>query len=794
MSIRPGSIKIKKVEKIKPVSDSSPTGSIKIVRILTLDSVIREISTDALNDTRESIKNTSKKIVEFNPRSGEVVRDSIIRIFHRHYKYFLVSTQDNAQGKTEYEIKDLASSSATTITISYDIRCELGKEDTLVKKLYSDNSVTDTLNLLIKRFVQVFVTDLKKDSINAADEFYSYKDRLTDDLKRYLSNQIGLQADVALTIKEDDFLRDITISPEIFKIRLMDYNEALSLEMDAGLDVDHANRSAARAYISRQEHLKTFIIDQIKKYLLENITLHQYVYKFIATVKSEVMEMLERALKPKGWRVAWLQLKSKIDFEIPPQNLDMDFSVRCNIGDDSPKIDVEHKLILQLKNVGHFKTNCASATLEEWVKEKLTSITKQEMLNQRYIDILLDFAEEDPRKQKTLSRIQDRMRTLANSIGYSVEQLIVQPDMKPLDILRNGFMLNIEEQSFSTFIKRVDVKLDIVVTGKLKDLRKLHRYISPEKDIVVEMERLVLKETEKQMHDLDPSEFYMPPKRSDEKSAIERLMITIESALEKEFFAHEVKVIIKVVETDLIKRIMALVNGSPYHINVGIMPLAGGGAQEHINFEIEFLIRSISDWNTFIFKSFDPNTGEEIDKIKKALEKDIKSRFMTVPYQVLKYPDIEGAEIVKKVARISHSKIAHIFGLDIYVSNITRSRTMTEIARQKVLATKVAQQITKEKAIIKKEAETQRQIYDKMQDFIREHTTPLDEELGENKELEYARRKAGEIEEQNLYTGVEEASMEQLAPPGEITSWSPEDYHDEYPEEKKKKIPSKTGS
>jgi hypothetical protein len=782
MSLSPNSIKIKKITND---SKSTETGRIKVTRILSLDKVIQEISSDAVKTTRETIKNTSKKIVIFNTKTKEAVLKTSIFVFQKHYKYYLVSTQDSARGKTEYEIKNLSSPN-TTIVISYDIKCELGKEETLVKTLYSDHSTSDTLNLLIKRYVQVFIADLKKDSINPEKEFDGYKNKLTGELKEYLSNQVGLQADIVLSLKWDDLLKDITLNLEPFKIRVMDYNEPLDLEVDAGLDVDHSNKSAAIPYISREDRLKDFITDQIKKYVLENNTLHQYVYQFNSTVKSELMERLERALKSKGRRLAWLQLKSKINFDPPKRSVDVDYSVLCNISDYSQKIEVEHKLILQLSDLALFKTNCTSASLEEWVEERLAAITKDQMINQRYVDILLDFAEEDTKKQQILGNIKKEMQDQARTIGCTVKHLIVQPDMKPLTIFKNGFMLRIEEESFSTFIKRVSVKLDIVVTGKLSDLRKLHRYITPDKDIVKEMDRVVLEETEKLMHKADPGEFYMPSKDPEAQTVEKKLNNAILNALEEQFYANDIGVVIKIVETDLIKRIMDLVNGSPYHIKVGIMPLAGGGAQEFINFEIEFLIRSVSNWHTFIFKNYDPETHEEIKKIKEALEKDIKSRFMTVPYDVLKFPDIEGSYVVLKVARKSHSKIAHIFGLDIFISNVTRSRTMTEIARQKVLAVKVAEQIKKEKAIIKKDMETQTEIHDKMQDFIRENTTPLDEEmaeLGGNKELDHALEKVDEIKAKNLSIGVEEAAREQLAPPGGAAAWSPDDYKDEFSED-----------
>jgi hypothetical protein len=492
------------------------------------------------------------------------------------------------------------------------------------------------------------------------------------------------QADIVLSIKGEDLLINITINTGPFNVRLMDYNDNLSLQVETRLNVDNSNINAAVPYISQQDSLKDFVIEQTKKYLLENITFHQFVFKLNTTVKMELMEMLERALPSKGWKPSWLQLKSKIDFEIPKQNVAVHYSVRCDIHDYSQKIEVEYKLLLQLNDLGLFKNNSFSISLEEWVEERLNTIIENELFNKRYVDILLDFGQEDPGKQEILNRIREQMQRQANAIGCTVKHLIVQPNMKPLSIMRNGFMLHLKEEIFSTLINRVNVKLDIVITGKISDLGKIHDHITPDKDIEKEMERIVLQETKKQMHAVDPQEFYMPFKYSEGETVEEKLKNAIIRVMTGKFHAHEITVIIKRLENDLIKRILDLVNGSPYHILVDILPLGGGGTQEPIKFEIEFIIQAVSNWNIFTYKNFDPKNMEEIKKITDALQKDIKTKFMTVPYEVLKYSSFEEANRLLKLARMSHAKISAIFGLEINITNLTRFPTEVELAQLKL--------------------------------------------------------------------------------------------------------------
>ncbi|MGE5341252.1 MAG: hypothetical protein ACM3SY_07195 [Candidatus Omnitrophota bacterium] len=771
MSTSPESVKIKKV-----ITDPE---SIKITRIFSLDNVIHEISATEINSTRDAIKNTSKKIVILNPNSKEVVRKTTVTVFHRHYKYYLVSTQDKAQGKTEYEIENPLSSGSVTILISYDIQCELGKEENLAQALCSDHSVTDSLNLMIKRFIQVFMGDLRSSGIAPGKDFNSYKEKLTGDLKRFLSNQAGLHADILLSVKGEEFLKDITLNLDSFNVRVTDYNEALTLQVEMGLDIDNSNRNAAIPYISQPDSLKDFLIEQIKRYLLENISLHQFVYQLNGTVKNELMEMLERALQPKGRKLSWLQINTKINFELPKQNINMHYSVFCDISDYSPRIEVEHKLLLQLGDLGMFKATPIPMSIEEWVEETLNTITKNELFYQRYVDILLDFVQEDPEKQRTLKKIKEQMQRQASTVGYTVKHLIVKPNIKILDLT---FMVEIKEEVFSTLINRVNVTLGIVVQGKLTDLSKLHDYITPDKIIEKEMEHMILLEAKKLMHTIDPQEFYMPFKGSVVETAEDKLRTAITKIMTDQFHAHDVKITIKKIENDQINRILDLVNGSPYCIEFEVVPLRGGGLQEPVKFEVEFLIQSITNWNTFIYKNFDLKTGEEIQKIKDVLQRDIKSKFITVPYPALRYSSIEGANKILELARKSHAKISSIFGLEINIINLTREPTMTELEMHDILKTKIGIQTSKEKRIAQKEAETEIRIHENMQNVLLRNTNPETAELAQLSEINditYAETQIKKIKEKSLVPGVEEAYRSQVTLPEKIDEWCLDDYADE---------------
>ncbi|MGD2088302.1 MAG: restriction endonuclease subunit S [Candidatus Aminicenantes bacterium] len=456
----------------------------------------------------------------------------------------------------------------------------------------------------------------------------------------------------------------------------------------------------------------------------------------------------------------------------PEEFITLHHTVQCDIKDYSKKIEVEHKILMQLVNIDKYKAKQKDKSLKEWIKEKLNEITQIALFGKRYVDILLDF-EKSEEDRETMKIIKDGMRQFAESIGYTTKHIIVEPNLKPFLLKRDGFIVQ-KTGTFSTLNNRVNVKLNIIVTGKFCDLSKISQYITPEKDIIVEMEHIIYNEAERQIHSVDPEKFYLPFKFPDEESIEEMLKIRIKERLESIFFAEDVNVIIKRLETELIQRILNLINGNPYHMDIEVMPLRGGGAKEKVNFEVEFLVETVSRWNTFIYKNFESHT-QEIEKVKDVLNKDISEKFQTVPYEILKYISTKDSRTLLEIARKSQSKITIIFGLDIKISYVKRKPIKAEEAQQKILEEKVRAQIELETGIIEKEKKVILDKVDKLQNIEIKY---LDPEYSDEEPMAYAEKELEKIKKKLIETTIHKSEIFSLPAPESSEELSYGDVHE----------------
>jgi hypothetical protein len=744
-----------------------------------LDQVIRLITLEEATTLCRKINWAEAKIIRVDIKKGQIMPRKILMGLRRHVRYYRVSTGSSAEASVEITVKDFSSKLSVVVNISYQVKCPPGNEEKLVLALYKGDNPTTVFNRLIDTLVQDFAALKRKNDVNPVLEYFKYREELKKHLVRTILEKVGLEAEIILALADEKELKTFTIKSRDFSLRVNDFDDEMSLRFETGLAVSNNNRIYAVLDYPHRGELETFIQDHIKKYVLENIPLHDFAYHLNHSVKQKIIVMLNHLLEKKGREVAWLRLESIFSATSVEDTMKLQHTVQCDIKDYSKKIEVEHKLLMQLEDIGKYKAKQPGKGLKEWMEEKLNEITQNALFEKRYVDILLDFEKPEDDRQ-TLKDIKKDMQEFAGSIGYTVKHLIVEPNMKPLIVKRDGFLVQ-KTGDFSTLNNKVNVKLDIVVTGHLRDLSKIPQYITPEKDIIVEMEQVIYNESEKQMHSVDPEKFYMPFKFPDEESIEDMLKIGIKERLESIFFACDVNVIIKRLETDLIQRILNLINGNPYHLDIEVMPLRGRGAQEEVAFEVEFLVETVSRWNTFIYKNFESHS-QEINKIKEALEKDISEKFQTIPFGVLSFIRKEESRMLLEIARKSHSKIVVVFGLDIKISYVKRKPTPAEEAQKKILGKRVLAQIETETGIIEKEKEATLDKVDKLHEIEEKY---LDPEYSDEEPKDYAEKELEKIKDRARETSIHGAEVFKLPAPESPKNWSPDEYVDEFADESK---------
>jgi hypothetical protein len=240
-------------------------------------------------------------------------------------------------------------------------------------------------------------------------------------------------------------------------------------------------------------------------------------------------------------------------------------------------------------------------------------------------------------------------------------------------------------------------------------------------------------------------------------------------------------------ETDILQRILNLINGNPYHIDVEVLPFRGGGTQEKIIFEVEFLVETVSGWNTFIYKNFESH-DQEIVRIKQALIDDISGKFQTIPFEVLKYTSHDLSRKLLEVARKSQGKITGIFGLDINLTDVKRKSTMIEKAQQQILEKKVSVQTQQEIAIIEKEKQVNLEKVDKLQGISLKY---LDPEYSDEEPKDYAEQELKKIKNKAKETSINGKEAFKLPAAPSSREWSPDEYGDEFKDKSEHKAVSR---
>jgi hypothetical protein len=599
---------------------------------------------------------------------------------------------------------------------------------------------------LIENWIREFIDEKKRKGINTVLEYYDYCEELKIYLTDHVEKKVGLNIQFDLPLKNEDELREYKIESENFPVHVKDHDDELNLSFKIGLDINEKYKIYAILNYIRLEELKKLFQEKIKKYMHEQVSLHHFVYDLNNDVKKVLTGVLNKVLEEKGREITWFKLESKIN-STPRESQKFNHTVKCDIKDYSDKIEIQHKLLMQLENLGKSKSNDIG-DLEIWVKEKLSDITQSILFEKNYVDILLDF-EKAEEKQAILNEIKTKMQKLALSIGYTVKHLIVEPNLVPLKFKKDGFIVEEKEATFATRDTRVNVKLEIVATGRIKDLRKISKYITPDKDLIEEMRHVINNEILKEMHLVNPEHFYMPFNFPSQKPAEEMLEESIKEKIKSEFFAEDVNVVIKIVETGLIDQIKKLITGGPYSFNIDILPLKHAGHRETVTFKIEFSIQGVdkNGWQLFLFR-ISKSTDEVIDKIKKTLGDAITVNFQTIPADVLLSGDIKVWKDLLKVAQISQADIADEFGLNILIRRIGRQATIIETANQKVLQMKVEAQTEKEFEMTKINDEVDIETLKNLQD---KKSELLDPDLADDEKIAQLDKQISELIKKSAY-------------------------------------------
>lgn len=639
-----------------------------------LDKVIRKV--DAATKANSS---TTEKVVTLDRKTGETT-SGLKRLVGGNLVYYLVANTNDDSNVAECKglpctLKDFANDRQVAIYVNYLATCSPRNEERVAKALCSDKTPSEQLAAKIQNYIDKFSRS------SAADFIENYSINKLRELENFIKNQVeqevGLNFDLRLALAYEEQLKPFSTGLIQFTVQLRDCNDDLDLQLKIELIVDEQNKVKALANFGKEVLLVNFVEEEVKKYLLENVTLHQFCYRLQDIVQRDIFTCLNKSLNlsGKGRKVRFLWLASTSVSSLPPEILEIEYEVECKYqGYPEPKpILVKNIVQMLLEDIGKYRLARIS-DLNFWAKSKLERFVKPLLLNKEYINILLDF-------ETIASEIKQAMEQEAETIGYTLKQIVSRPNLKLLDVIK-GFDLEIEEGNFATKDANVKVKLNTFVSGKIDKPREIKDDLSPEVDLEGLMKRTVYNAMREVLNSIEPERYYLRfnfpavDERGNpiEKSVEQELTDKINEVLEKRFHAKLSTIIPKPLNTEITESYQELFQkiGS---FAVEVESLRGG---ELVNFEGNFQVLGVEKNSWYMFQSRQPR----INDIKLCIEKSFKAKLSTFANEHLQYTDIKELSVIEAVInKWGRDSVVDQFGLEISISNLSRTRTKVEHLR-----------------------------------------------------------------------------------------------------------------
>lgn len=624
-----------------------------------LDKVIERVDKSAPTEP------SSQKIVKV-----DVERGPQRRWYRKDVRYFRVSnTRDNrnvavCDGPVCY-VKHFATGRNIGIRVKYEARCKPENEERVAKALGSGDHPGKALDEFISKWVSDFTTDAALDFIN---NYYHQESELAKNLTTRALEEVGLTLQFKLKLEGESSLESIELSPELFPVQVSDYPGEQNLKLTGRLQVEDEHKINAIVYSNKRHDLDRRIREHLRKYFANNVSLHQFCIELNRDAFKRRLEIFLNAwLKVEGRRIKIVALESESREDLIKRLSEFnrfERDVHCKIREYPEPVTIKNSL--QMTLVDSAKTGPANPIdLEAWVGKNLEQVINSLLFDKSYLDLLLDFDE-------TKEKIRLNMEVRAAEIGYDIRQLITQPDLQPFKLLDN-FTID-AERSFATRIPNVPVKLNIVVVARLNNLNDVKKHLDRRENVQDAMEECAVEEARQYLHSIDPAAFYMKfsdPGESNEKTIEEALIEKIRAKLAAEFKARIVKVVPKVVDTEIVERLRKL-RSEVRKFSVFVQPFR---SSDRMVFEGSFQVDSVVEWYTFHERQYDLN------QILEEVERNVGSFLATRPYDELRWTDPEDLDAIQhEVERRVNQNLQRGFGIAIGITSFTRNRTDYEEA------------------------------------------------------------------------------------------------------------------
>ncbi len=506
-----------------------------------------------------------QEVIAIDPKTKKAVDPLWVFIAGRNLKYYLVSNITDPTNKvicsfTYTYREDPPGNRSININVTYAVSCPRGSEKRVAESLSPGSDPAETLKNLVIRWIHESVNSVNKPFI---DSFQSLRGYLASNIKTKASREAGLTLEIDLSIP---VINRFSFS-DTFPVRFRGYDRQESLTINVEIEPDQAGLSIAQ--MNNEAYIKQLVQIETQNYFIQNVSLHSFYFDLNkGNIKQDIMRHLNQALRQRGYRLPFISLDRVDGLELPLENFNTRQSIPYVIDDNFPAVSIRNTVFLDLQDSAKYKMS-GQRDLSEWALEQLTLAVNSELFGATYMDLLVNF-------EPLANRIKLKVGVAASRIGYGIKHIVTVPELEPYEWLK-FFEVKTEqlEEEFETNISKFPVRLSIVVTTKLKDLKSVKSYLNSQLRVPTEMKKDILKVSAQFLRTIDPERFYVRFSHTltpGEKPVEEELKSRIAKVLAQNFDADIREITLRMEET----KIMELLNELKRHrdeFRVTITPL-----------------------------------------------------------------------------------------------------------------------------------------------------------------------------------------------------------------------------
>jgi hypothetical protein len=638
-----------------------------------LDPVIREVSSD------EKQLAASQKVIVIDIESSKIVDNTAWRRWKGGLKYYAVTADGVTSAECRlavFALTEFPNDLTVTLTGAYRVSCERNKEKEVALALHGTSHPGLVLEGLISQWVRDYAS---KDLPEFIREFLSDRNLIRRHVKEKAAEK-GLILDIRLELVPAKHLDTITIGPKDIPLRVGKSAGEQKLTINLHLDVEEENLAAAILSFNRQHSIKDAVMSQVKQYFATKVSLHEFLTNLSSNaVKEGLISALNTFLHQYGRKVGALTIGTSVP--PPPKNYRDEIEVAVNVQNYGVVV-ITNTVELSLLDSELYQ-DTGSKNLRTWLEETLENVISKELFYQKYVNLLVDFS-------KIEKKIRTRVADQANAIGYQIDHLVSMPDLEPIRWSK-GFSVK-PEREFQTKDPMVSAKLQIAISARIPDLRKISNKLN--QDVPRLVEEAVVNRVALFLRGIEAQRYYMRFSNSDdpnEESVAAALVREIRDALEE--YALEIFELNPLpLDTEITLRLKQLMK-QHCQFEVTLTPYQ---SPQQVVITGALMVEGVDPdgWHSFKLRDF------TLADIGSRVEDHLTARLNALPSEELIYMTQSGHEALRSlIQKETDSFVKDAYGLRIKLLTIGRGKTPIEVSRDDVVNNQISAVVEAFKAV-----------------------------------------------------------------------------------------------